>query len=73
MTESQRNGTVGFIVRELQRVALALQEPQPPERYSQLYLIQQALSWAIDPENFASPLITMQHSQPETSMDTQAG
>ena len=56
---SVETGRAGFVARELDRIALALREPQPPKRYSELYAAQQALSWATDPENFASPLITI--------------
>jgi len=49
-------GKMGFVSRELDRIAVALQEPQPPERYGQLYAAQQALSFALDPEHFTGPL-----------------
>jgi hypothetical protein len=57
MTEPKDGiGSLGFVTRELERAATALREPQPPERYSQLYLIQQTLTWSLDPENFMSPM-----------------
>jgi hypothetical protein len=51
------------VQRELDRIANALREPQPPKRYVELYAAQQALSWSIDPENFASPLVTIQEGR----------
>jgi hypothetical protein len=62
------NGKVGFVLRELDRLATALLEPQPPNRYAELYAAQQALSWTLDPEHFASPLVTIQEGriQPPT-------
>lgn len=48
-------GTVGFVARELERIAVALQGPQPPKRYCELYAAQQALSWSLDPLNYAAP------------------
>jgi hypothetical protein len=56
-------GTIGFVARELDRLAIALREPQSPERYVELYAAQQALSWSLDPENFASPLQTIQEGR----------
>ena len=46
---------MGFMNRELNRIALALREPQPPQRYAELYAAQQALSWALEPDGFRSP------------------
>ncbi len=47
---------MGFVNRELERIAVALRERQPPKRQAELYAAQQALCWALDPDNFASPL-----------------
>jgi hypothetical protein len=49
-------GTLGFVARELDRIADALQQSPPPEHLEELYAAQQALCWAIDPDSFASPL-----------------
>jgi hypothetical protein len=49
------SGQVGFVARELERICLALRQPQPPKRKAELYAAQQALSWALDPSNFAAP------------------
>jgi hypothetical protein len=46
---------VGFVQRELDRIAIALQEPQPPERYCALYAAQQALRWALEPGGYQAP------------------
>ncbi len=50
---------MGFVDRERERIADSLREPQPPERYCQLYAAQQALAWASDPEGFRPPLETI--------------
>lgn len=47
---------MGFVERELDRLAAALREPQPPERYAQLHAAQQALAWTTEPQGFAAPL-----------------
>lgn len=46
---------MGFVTRELERLAVALREPQPPKRYCELYAAQQALSWSLDPLGYAAP------------------
>jgi len=48
---------MGFVARELERVAAILQTAGPlaAEMRSQLYAVQQALLWAIDPEGFKAP------------------
>ena len=45
----------GFVQRELRRIAVALREAPSPECYERLYAAQQALSWALEPNGFASP------------------
>jgi len=45
----------GFVQRELDRIAAALRGSTKPEDYAQLYAAQQALSWALEPNGFASP------------------
>jgi hypothetical protein len=55
-TEKDRPAFVGFVERELQRIAVALnQEAETTERYGRLYAAQQALSWALEPRAFRSP------------------
>lgn len=51
---------MGFIERELRRLEAALREPQTDARYCQLYAAQQALSWALDPDGYASPYAVVQ-------------
>lgn len=47
---------VGFMQRELDRIAVALREESiSPERYARLYGAQQSLSWALEPIGFRSP------------------
>jgi hypothetical protein len=73
MAEPTGSGTMGFITRELERLAKALREPQPPERYVQLYAAQQALCWAVDPENYAAPTVTVAEGRSAAPMGTLAG
>ena len=49
------NGTIGFVQRELVRLARALSEPQTDRDYCALYAAQQALQWALEPGGFMSP------------------
>ena len=44
------------IQRELDRVKRALWQLPAPARHAQLYVAQQALAWAMEPERFASPM-----------------
>jgi len=46
---------MGFIERELDRIAIALREPRSADQWNQLHAAQQALSWAIEPTGFKSP------------------
>ena len=45
----------GFIDRELYRIEAALRDETHSERRQELYAAQQALSWALEPNGFASP------------------
>ncbi len=45
---------------EIEKIEVALREPQTDERYCSLYGAQQALCWAIDPTGYASPYRTIQ-------------
>lgn len=47
---------MSFIQRELDRIGKALREEPQVNDYDRLYAAQQALSWATDPEGFASPM-----------------
>ncbi len=55
---------MGFIERELERVTEALQAgPLPADRYGQLFAVQQALSWALEPNGFKSPYLTIEEGR----------
>lgn len=46
---------MGFIPRELDRIQTALHDPKHSNRKAELYAVQQALSWALEPSGFAAP------------------
>jgi len=46
---------MGFIQRELDRLAIEMKAPVNSEKFGQLYAAQQALSWALEPSNLAAP------------------
>ena len=46
---------LGFVQRELDRIAVTLVETTDPERYGLLYAAQQALSWSLEPNGLRSP------------------
>jgi hypothetical protein len=62
---------VSFIQRELNRIEIALRQPQSRNHYAELYVAQQALAWALDPTGFAAPL-TMITGTPAGSEDCPA-
>ena len=47
---------MSFLQRELDRVRRALLDPLNRDRYDELYAAQQALSWASEPNGYASPM-----------------
>jgi len=47
---------MGFIQRELARIAKLLPTLTGTPEYDQLYAAQQALSWALEPNGFKSPI-----------------
>ena len=48
---------MGFIERELSRIESALgKSSEGDAKYDQLYVAQQALKWATEPQGFAAPL-----------------
>ena len=51
--EPMSNGVPGFINRELEKIDRALRSDIDSESYAALYAAQQALSWAIHPDQFA--------------------
>ena len=44
-----------YIERELQRIGQALRAEPNGEKYGELYAAQQALAWALDPNNYRAP------------------
>jgi hypothetical protein len=65
---------MGFIQREIERIAAALLQPQTTERYGQLYAARQALAWADEPNGIASPYDTIQRGRVQApTEDTPAG
>jgi hypothetical protein len=64
---------MGFIERELNQVINAMSLPLGDKQYCHLYAVQQALSWALDPTAFASPLATVLNSKIQPLRGTQEG
>lgn len=54
---------MSFIQRELDRVSAALVENPQANDQSELYAVQQALSWALDPAGFKRPLAMLRGTQ----------
>ncbi len=46
---------MSFVQRELDRITVALREPQTEEKYNQLYAAQQSLSWVLEPGGYKYP------------------
>ena len=46
---------MSFIQLEIDRIGNALTSAQPDSRYAELYAVQQALVWALQPAVFKSP------------------
>lgn len=51
------------IENELERIAVGLRGSIPPDRQTQLYAAQQALSWALEPDGFRRPYDTIMDIQ----------
>jgi hypothetical protein len=51
--------TKSQIQAELDRVSAALLEAKPGAEFAMIYVAQQALSWAQNPDGFSSPLNTI--------------
>ena len=60
------NIPMSFIQRELDRIGVALRETPQGNDYDLLYAAQQALSWATDPDGFASPMKQIRGTQEGT-------
>ena len=68
---SQRDRS-DVLKEELEKIEVALREPQTEERYCALYGAQQALCWTMNPVGFASPYRTIQRGLVRPPMaDTQ--
>ena len=63
---------MSFIQRELDRIGEALRADPQSNDYDRLYAVQQALAWATDPSNYASPMKHIRGIQ-EGSEDCSAG
>ena len=59
------------IRNELENLSSALRKPLTQDRYCQLYAAQQALSWANNPEAYASPYLTIVNDKVHSPMDIQ--
>lgn len=57
---------MGFIQRELERIGSALRDSPNANDYDRLYVAQQALAWATDPEGFKSPMRMIRGTQEAT-------
>jgi hypothetical protein len=55
---------MSFIQRELDRIGIALRKSDPVPQYDQLYLAQQSLMWATDPNIYKSPFDLVADSIP---------
>lgn len=62
-----------FIHRELDRINNVILGPISPDRYRELYVAQQALSWALDPSGYAAPYDVIQQGRVQPPTDIPAG
>jgi hypothetical protein len=72
----RKNKEMGFIERELERVAEALQtrtEDDQPDEFRRLRAVRQALSWALEPEGFKRPLDSISEDNQGVSEDCSQG
>jgi hypothetical protein len=58
-----------FVQRELERIQTVLTSDGPPERYDELYAVQQALVWVLDSDTFRAPHDMLAMRTPEDSGD----
>jgi len=63
---------MSFVQRELDRIGDVLERPQC-NRYAELYAVQQALMWALEPSTYKSPFEMLVTSTPATSEDYPEG
>jgi hypothetical protein len=64
---------MSYIQRELDKIAVALRDPQSQERHQELYAAQQALVWALDPNCYRAPMDTINEVPTQPSTGTPAG
>jgi hypothetical protein len=57
---------MSFIQRELEKIEIAMRGPVSPSAYSQLYAQSQALSWALEPNGYATPSEVVLNSRIQT-------
>ena len=62
-----------YIERELEKISVAMQGDVADERYCQLYAAQQALVWALDPQSYAAPSVTIKDGKIQPLTDTLEG
>lgn len=62
---------MSFIQREIDRIGKALRQSDPVPRYDELYIAQQALMWALEPQLYKAPydLLASISGTPEDSED----
>lgn len=59
---------MSFIQRELDRIEVAMKQPQFGDSYEKLYAARQALAWALEPIGFAAPFASIT-GNPEAPID----
>jgi hypothetical protein len=66
---------MSFIQRELDRIGHAIRQAKPAPHYDELYSVQQALLWALDPNSYKSPydFLVPVSDTPQDSEDCPAG
>jgi hypothetical protein len=57
------------IQKEIDRIGEAIRRANPVPRYDELYAVQQALLWVLDPETYKSPYDLLVTGTPEGSED----
>jgi hypothetical protein len=62
-----------FVQRELERIQGVLTLDEKPQRYDELYAVQQALVWVLDSDTFKAPRDMLAMSTQEDSGDCPEG
>lgn len=63
---------MSFVKRELESVKAAMRTTPEPDKWCQLYAVQQSLAWALEPDGFASPTDTVLNDRVIPITGTQA-